>query len=120
MAWPQRALYATPSAKATPHSRRSAPVIFGERHLRYLIQQFVEHYQAERYHQRIGRQLIQARAAPSNDNAPHDRMPVASRRSAQFLPSRGSVTGHDEFSDITGSWHPRGAAENATAQVDGV
>ncbi len=44
-------------------------VIFGERHLRYLVHQFVEHYQAERYHQGIGSQLIQARAEPSNDNA---------------------------------------------------
>jgi putative transposase len=44
-------------------------VIFGERHLRYLVQQFVEHYQAERYHQGIGGQLIQPRPGPSNDNA---------------------------------------------------
>ena len=26
-------------------------VIFGERHLRYVVQEFVEHYQAERHHQ---------------------------------------------------------------------
>ena len=44
-------------------------VIFGERHLRYLVQQFIEHYQAERYHQGIGGQLIQPRPGPSNDNA---------------------------------------------------
>jgi putative transposase len=43
-------------------------VIFGERHLRYLVQQFVEHYLAERYHQGIGGQLIQSRFA-RNDNA---------------------------------------------------
>lgn len=46
-------------------------VIFVDRHLRYLVQQFVEHYLAERYHQGIGGQLIRARPAPpppSNDN----------------------------------------------------
>ena len=43
-------------------------VIFGERHLRHLVQQLVEHYLAERYHQGIGGQLIQSRPAPSNDN----------------------------------------------------
>lgn len=41
-------------------------VIFGERHLRYLVQQFVEHYLAEHYHQGVGGQLIQSRPAPSN------------------------------------------------------
>ena len=44
-------------------------VIFGERHLRYLVQQFVEHYQVERYHQGLGGQLIQAQLTPSNGNA---------------------------------------------------
>jgi hypothetical protein len=43
-------------------------VIFGERHLRHLVQRFVEHYQAERYHQGIGGRLIQPRPEPSNDN----------------------------------------------------
>jgi putative transposase len=43
-------------------------VIFGERHLRYLVQQFVKHYMAERYHQGIGGRLIQSWPAPSNDN----------------------------------------------------
>jgi transposase len=43
-------------------------VIFGERHLRYLVKQFVEHYLAERYHQGIGGQLIKPRMSPSNEN----------------------------------------------------
>jgi hypothetical protein len=50
-------------------SEPSARALRGERHLRYLVQHFVEHYQAERYHQGVGGQLIQPRAAPSNDNA---------------------------------------------------
>jgi hypothetical protein len=33
-------------------------VIFGERHLRYLIKQFIEHYLTERFHQGIGSQII--------------------------------------------------------------
>jgi len=44
-------------------------VIFGECHLRYLVRQFVEHYQSERYHQGIGSRLIDARPTPVNDNA---------------------------------------------------
>ena len=43
-------------------------VIFGERHLRYLIKQFVEHYLAERFHQGIGGELIRKQVGPINDN----------------------------------------------------
>ena len=42
-------------------------VILGERHLRFLIKEFVEHYMAERFHQGIGGQLIR-NANPTNDN----------------------------------------------------
>jgi transposase InsO family protein len=42
-------------------------VIFGERHLRHLVHQFVEHYNTERFHQGIGGQLITG-AYASNDN----------------------------------------------------
>jgi transposase len=44
-------------------------VIFGERHLRNLIKQFIEHYLMERHHQGIGSQIIKPKTAPSNDNA---------------------------------------------------
>ena len=43
-------------------------VIFGERHLRYLLREFVEHYHTERYHQGLAGRLIRSRTAPSNDN----------------------------------------------------
>jgi transposase InsO family protein len=43
-------------------------VIFGERHLRHLINEFVEHYHAERFHQGIGGQLIRKQVRPTNDN----------------------------------------------------
>jgi putative transposase len=44
-------------------------VIFGERHLRYLLQQFVDHYLTERYHQGLGSQIIMPTPSPTNDNA---------------------------------------------------
>ena len=44
-------------------------VIFGERHLRYLIKQFIEHYLTERFHQGIGSQIIMPKTISSNDNA---------------------------------------------------
>jgi len=43
-------------------------VIFGERHLRHLIKEFVEHYMTERFHQGIGGQLIKNQVGPTNDN----------------------------------------------------
>jgi putative transposase len=44
-------------------------VIFGKRHLRYLIKQFIEHYLTERFHQGIGSQIIMPKTLPNNDNA---------------------------------------------------
>ncbi|MFC1643217.1 integrase core domain-containing protein, partial [Myxococcota bacterium] len=44
-------------------------VVFGERHLRYLLKQFVEHYLTERYHQGIGSHSIKPKTSPSNHNA---------------------------------------------------
>jgi putative transposase len=52
-------------------------VIFGERHLRYLLREFVEHYQTERYHQGLAGRLIRSPTAPSNDNCA--RAAIASR-----------------------------------------
>ena len=43
-------------------------VIFGERHLRHLLREFVTHYNAERFHQALGGQLIRPPAAAGNDN----------------------------------------------------
>jgi hypothetical protein len=44
-------------------------VIFGERHLRYLVREFVAHYHTERFHQGLGGQLVRPPPAPGNDNA---------------------------------------------------
>src|SRR5450759_2418319 len=42
-------------------------VVFGERHLRYLIKEFLEHYHTERFHQGIGGKLIR-NVGQTNDN----------------------------------------------------
>jgi hypothetical protein len=62
-------------------------VIFGERHLRHLVREFLIHYMTERYHQGIGGRIIRPAGSPSNDNAPvgGNPTPVSSRRSAQLL-----------------------------------
>jgi len=67
------------SSNCTPHAERFVKtlrtecldhfVIFGERHLRYLVRQFVDHYLTERYHQGIGSRIIKPKTSPSNDNA---------------------------------------------------
>ena len=43
-------------------------IVFGERHLRRLIKEFVDHYHAERFHQGLGGQLIMKQVGPTNDN----------------------------------------------------
>ena len=53
-------------------------VIFGERHLRRLIKEFVEHYMTERFHQGIGGQLIR-NAHPTNDNGADGKVARRSR-----------------------------------------
>ena len=53
-------------------------VIFGERHLRHLIKEFVEHYMTERFHQGIGGQLIR-NVGPTNDNAADGKVARRSR-----------------------------------------
>jgi len=54
-------------------------VIFGERHLRYLIKEFVEHYHTERFHQSIGGQLIKKQDDATNDNGADGNVACRSR-----------------------------------------
>jgi hypothetical protein len=54
-------------------------VIFGERHLRHLIEEFVEHYMTERFHQGIGGQLIRKQVGPTNDNGADGKVACRSR-----------------------------------------
>jgi putative transposase len=79
-------------------------VIFGERHLRHLIDQFMGHYLTERHHQGIGSQIITPRVSPSNDNATLGAIGCRSRprRPDQLLLSGGCMMGGDGFSNATG------------------
>jgi putative transposase len=54
-------------------------IIFGERHLRHLIKEFVEHYMTERFHQGIGGQLIRKQVGPTNDNGADGKVACRSR-----------------------------------------
>jgi putative transposase len=54
-------------------------VIFGERHLRHLLHEFIEHYLTERYHQGIGGRIIQPDLWPSNDKPTLDGVKCRSR-----------------------------------------
>ena len=44
-------------------------VLFGERHLRLVVKEFVGHYLTERFHQGLSGQLIRGNAVRANDNA---------------------------------------------------
>ena len=65
------------SPNCNPHSERFVKsikyeclrnfVFFGERHLRYVINEYMAHYHEERFHQGIGSKLI--RPTSANDNA---------------------------------------------------
>jgi putative transposase len=54
-------------------------IIFGERHLRHLIKEFVEHYLKERFHQGLGGQRIRKQVGPTNDNGATGRVVCRSR-----------------------------------------
>jgi transposase InsO family protein len=45
-------------------------VLFGERHLRHVIKEFVAHYHRERFHQGLGGQLIEALTSSANKKVP--------------------------------------------------
>ena len=76
------------SPNCTPHAERFVKtikyeclnnfVIFGDRHLRYLIKEVVEYYLAERFHQGIGGQLIR-NVSPTNDNGADSKVACRSR-----------------------------------------
>ena len=54
-------------------------VIFGERHLRHLLREFIVHYHSERYHQGIGNRLIRPQPAPAAARATHVEVRCRSR-----------------------------------------
>jgi len=85
-------------------------VIFGERHLRHLIKEFMGHYLTERHHQGIGSQIIWPKASPCNDNATLGAIESRSRLGGvlNYYCRGGGMRRGDNFSDTTGS---RGATE---------
>ncbi len=54
-------------------------VIFGERHLRYLLKEFLSHYHRERFHQGLGGQLIEATAGSTSEKGAHGKVVCRSR-----------------------------------------
>jgi len=43
-------------------------IFFSERHLRYVVKEFVAHYLTERFHQGLDGQLVTRKAESANDN----------------------------------------------------
>jgi hypothetical protein len=70
MPWP------TETAK---HGCLDRLVLFGERHLRYVIKEFMAHYHRERFHQGLGGQLIERQAIATNGNGACDKVARRSR-----------------------------------------
>ena len=54
-------------------------VLFGERHLRYVIKEFMAHYHRERFHQGLGGQLIERQAIATNGTGACDKVARRSR-----------------------------------------
>jgi hypothetical protein len=54
-------------------------VIFGERHLRYVLKEFMAHYHRERFHQGLGGRLIEAQAGSTSDKGARGKVVCRSR-----------------------------------------
>jgi hypothetical protein len=60
-------------------------IIFGGRHLGYVINQYVEHYHSERNHQGIGNQLIKGTDEGTNEGADNTGLVMARTRVGGML-----------------------------------
>jgi putative transposase len=86
------------SPNCNPHAERFVKTIkyeclnqfifFGERHLRDVIREFVEHYHTERFHQGLGGQLIKSQPGSANDNG-----------------SNGSIACHSRLGGLLNYYH---------------
>jgi len=54
-------------------------VFFGERHLRFVLKEFMAHYHRERFHQGLGGQLIEARVGSTSDKGARGKVVCRSR-----------------------------------------
>lgn len=77
------------SPNCNPHAERFVKTIkyeclnqfifFGERHLRYVLKEFVAHYLTERFHQGLDGQLVTSAVRSANDNGTTDPIVCRSR-----------------------------------------
>jgi putative transposase len=77
------------SPNCNPHAERFVRTIkseclnhfifFGERHLRYVIREFMVHYQRERFHQGLGGELIEKQAGSPSENRGRGKVVCRSR-----------------------------------------
>jgi putative transposase len=77
------------SPNCNPHAERFVKTIkyeclnhlvfFGERHLRYVVKEFMAHYHGERFHQGLGGQLLQRPVGPANPNGSKGKVVCRSR-----------------------------------------
>ena len=77
------------SPNCSPHAERFVKtmrceclnhlVFFGERHLRYVLKEFMAHYHAERFHQGLGGRLIERPAGSANQSKSQGKVVCRSR-----------------------------------------
>jgi putative transposase len=77
------------SPNCSPHAERFVKTIryeclnhlvfFGERHLRYVLKEFMAHYHAERFHQGLGGRLLERPAGSANQNKSQGKVDCRSR-----------------------------------------
>jgi putative transposase len=74
------------SGEVTPIKEEclSRVVVLGERHLRLLVREYIEHYRHERNHQGLGNRLLSEPPPPKPDAD-------VGRRAAKLLPQGGRV-----------------------------
>ena len=65
--------------KTIRHEALKHFVFFGERHLRYVLKEFLAHYHAERFHQGLGGQLLERPAGSANQNGSKGKVVCRSR-----------------------------------------
>jgi hypothetical protein len=65
--------------KTIRHECLNHLVFFGERHLRYVVKEFMAHYHAERFQQGLGGQLIEKPVGDMNENGAHGAVVCRSR-----------------------------------------
>ena len=71
--------YAERFVKTIRHECLDHLVLFGERHLRHVVKEFMTHYHAERFHQGLGGQLIEMPVGVANENGAHGKVVRRSR-----------------------------------------